>query len=263
MRYIGIEAKIEEVLGIEFTALNGKKFYLDFLCLLDDDTLCHIEFQFPNAKPQDDERFFNYNILAQARHQKIADTIVVNFTSCKRKKQFIKIGKTKYFKPKEFYIGDIDFEDYIRNINMKVNSKMKLTSFEEITLLLECLVPEFENKLDILKRISEIIKNKELFDEKRYEFVKAIIELEIENFLTLDEQEKIEEGIKMTPKAVDVIKKAINEVNWKVLAETEQKGIDIGESNAMKKVAKEFREKIGLEELSVFTGLSIDEIKKL
>ena len=79
----------------------------------------------------------------------------------------------------------------------------------------------------------------------------------------------------MSPHAESIIKQAINEVNWKVLAETEEKGIEKGmkegmkegmkkgKKDTMKSVAKQFKNQIDIQELSKFTGISIEEIEKL
>jgi predicted HTH domain antitoxin len=67
----------------------------------------------------------------------------------------------------------------------------------------------------------------------------------------------------MTPEAMDVVRRAINEVNQKVLAENREdafnEGIDIG----IKLITKNLRDKVDLGELSEVTGLTVDEIKKL
>lgn len=105
---------------MEFTTLTGRKVYLDFLCLLKNDTLCHIEFQYPNAGSKDFDMFFSYNILAQVRYQKIVDSILFNFTSKIGDEKPYKIGETMCFIPFQFYLGDVDFETYIEKINIKV-----------------------------------------------------------------------------------------------------------------------------------------------
>ena len=110
LNYIGIEKEVKEIFNIEFTTLTGSKSYLDFLCSLTDDTMCHIEFQFPKTKLKDLDRFFNYNIIPQARYQKLTETIVFNFTSSKRKPPTRKIGKSKSFHPQYFYLGDLNLE---------------------------------------------------------------------------------------------------------------------------------------------------------
>lgn len=110
LKYIGITKDIKEILKTEFTRLDGKKFFLDFLCRLEDDTLCHIEFQFPKARLDELNRFFDYNIIAQVTHGKITETVVLNFTRKKASDEMISIGKTKKFLPMIVYMGDIDFE---------------------------------------------------------------------------------------------------------------------------------------------------------
>ena len=91
----------------------------------------------------------------------------------------------------------------------------------------------------------------------------------------------------MSPRAINVVTQAINEVNQKVLAETREdafeegfseayfeayvegyvegfiEGFSEGRSKAMKKIALAFRDKVDLVELSEFTCLTVDEIKNL
>ncbi|MDO5860045.1 hypothetical protein [Methanobrevibacter sp.] len=165
LRYIGIEHEIKKILNVELTTLIGRKLYLDFLCLLENDTLCHIEFQFRKANPDDLDRFFNYNITAQVRYQKLTDTILFNFTFKKSEEKTRRIGKSKSFHPKYFYLEEKDIEKTIQKINIKSKLKSELTSDEEITLMLLCLIPEWKNKAETLKKISKLLKNKNLFDE--------------------------------------------------------------------------------------------------
>ena len=263
LKYIGIEKDIEEILNIELTTITGSKLYLDFLCRLNDDTLCHIEFQFPKADLTDANRFFNYNITAQVRYQKLTETTIINFTQQKINDKPVKIGETKCFYPNQVYLGDLDFKKYLENIKIKVKSNKQLSHFDEITLMLMSIIPEFENKFEMLKKISNLFKNENLYNEEKLEFIQAIIKLEIENLLTAEEQKEIKEDIKMSPHAESIIKQAINEVNWKVLAETEEKGIEKGKKDTMKSVAKQFKNQIDIQELSKFTGISIEEIEKL
>lgn len=54
-----------------------------------------------------------------------------------------------------------------------------------------------------------------------------------------------------------------NEVNQKVLTETEQKGIEQGRIESMEEVARNLKDDVDIRKLSAVTGLSIDEIKGL
>ena len=102
LKYIGMEQPIVEILKTEMTSLNGKTRVLDFLCKLEDDTLCNIEFQFPVARLDDLKRFFDYNIISQIRNDSLTETIIINFTTSTSGEKQTKIGITKSFHPNIF-----------------------------------------------------------------------------------------------------------------------------------------------------------------
>lgn len=199
------------------------------------------------------------DISAEFKYQKRAETYVFNFDFRKFKSKIKCIGKTKCYGPIQFFLGDVDFKKYSENINIKVKSNKALTNFEEIVLMLMPVFPKFEGNVEIIKWISNILLKKELFDKTQYEFIQAVVGLEIENFLTDDEQKEIDEEIKMTPQAQYIVTRAIHEVNQKALYEAKQEGID----ETMIEVAKTFRNQVDIGLLSDFTGLSIDKINSL
>ena len=259
LSFIGINKNIKEVLKTEFVTLKGNKLYLDFLCLLDDDTLCHIEFQFPKARPYNLDRFFDYNIVTQVTQGALTETIVINFTSKKFSEKIRRIGRSKCFNPDYVYLGDIDYEGYWRNINIKVESNLKLTVFEEIVVLLTCLIPECKKKAHMLDKISKLLKNKELFDKTRFEYVQAIIQMEIENLISKEEQSKITEVVDMTPQAEKLISQAISEVHRKSVHEARIDGMKEGKEE----IAKNLKDLMDDEEISRISGLSLERVKQL
>lgn len=259
LSFIGINKNIKEVLKTEFVTLKGNKLYLDFLCLLDDDTLCHIEFQFPKARPYDLDRFFDYNIVTQVTQGALTETIVINFTSKKFSEKIRRIGRSKCFNPDYVYLGDIDYAGYWRNINIKVESNLKLTVFEEIVVLLTCLIPECKKKAHMLDKISKLLKNKELFDKTRFEYVQAIIQMEIENLISKEEQSKITEVVDMTPQAEKLISQAISEVHRKSVHEARIDGMKEGKEE----IAKNLKDLMDDEEISRISGLSLERVKQL
>ena len=265
LNFMGIEGEIKEELNVEFTTLNGEKFFLDFLALMSDDTLCHVEFQYPHAKPGDNDRFFKYNISAEVRHQKRAETYVFNFDFKKIESKFKKMGKTKCFSPINFNLEGFDFNEFIKNINIKVKLNKELSHDEEIMLVLIPVIPEFNGDVKVLNWVSMVLLNRNLFDESKYEFIRIIVDLEIENFLTVDEQNEIYGVLNMTPHAEKVVLKVIREVNQKVLNESEQKGIEKGIGEGIGKgkldIAKNMVEKgFSMDEIVEITGLTVDEI---
>ena len=275
LRYIGCEEEIEKIYNVEITTLKGKKMYLDFLCLLTDNTLRHVEFEYPKANDEDLERFHNYNITAQVRYQMLTDTDVVSFTKSPQKETPKKIGKSKSFHPHYFYIGDIDFEKIFEKINIKAESNRKLTNFEEITLLLRCLEYNFKDKVETLNFITKLLKKEEIFDESKFEFIETIVKLEIDNLLTESERKEIKEEIKVTPQAQETIMQVIHEVNQKVLAETEEEGIKKGIKKGIKRgikrgkketqleIAQKLKKTMNDEQISEITGLSLEKIQNL
>ena len=78
---------------------------------------------------------------------------------------------------------------------------------------------------------------------------------------------EIEEVVKMTPQAQEIVLRAIHEVNQKSLSEAKLEGKLEGKREAraemMIEFAKTFKNQVDINELSAFTGLSIDEINKL
>lgn len=62
LRYIQEKRQITEILKTEITTVAGKTFFMDFLCLLEDDTLCNIEFQYKPPNLEKLNTIFQYNI---------------------------------------------------------------------------------------------------------------------------------------------------------------------------------------------------------
>ena len=253
---------------MEFTTLKGDKFFLDFLALMSDDTLCHVEFQYPHAKPGDNDRFFKYNISAEVRHQKRAETYIFNFDFKKIESNFKKMGKTKCFSPINFNLEGIDFNEFIKNINIKVKSNKELSHDEEIMLVLIPVIPEFNGDVEVLNWVSMVLSNRELFDESKYEFIRLLWIWKLKIFLLLMNKIKSMECYNMTPHAEKVVLKVIREVNQKVLNESEQKGIKKGVEEGIEKgkldIAKNMVEKgFSMDTIVEITGLTMDEIISL
>ena len=275
LKYIGMEQPIAEILQTEMTSLGGKTRVLDFLCKLEDDTLCNIEFQFPVARLDDLKRFFDYNIMAEIRNDSLTETVIINFTTSASGEKQTNIGITKSFQPMQIYLGDINYDERLEKINNKEQTNQKLTSSEEIDLMLMCLVVDTTNKTGKLRNICKILKNEEIFKKDRLDVVKSIIKLEIDNLITDDENEKFKEGIKMTPEAEQIINQAVNQVNRKYEILAREEGIKEGKAEGIKEgkiegkaegimqVAKNLKEIHTPQEISKLTGLSVEEIEKL
>lgn len=125
--------------------------------------------------------------------------------------------------------------------------------------MLICLQRNYKNKAIALKKIRNLLKKEELFDETKLEIIKTVIKNEIKNLLSPAEQKEIKEEIELNTKTEDKIQKAIDEVNEKVLAETREKGIEEG----IESVARNLKGKMDIHDIAQSTGLTISQIEKL
>ena len=125
---------------------------------------------------------------------------------------------------------------------------IKITPLEEIALLVMCLVDEVQDIKRNFKKIYEITKYSELFDHRRFNLFKNLLNLELNNLISEDEKMEIEkelnmdvtEGVIMTPQLMDDIKKAIQEIDEKEIKIIEEKarnqGIKEGKMMVLRKV---------------------------
>lgn len=253
LKYIGEERKISKILKTELIALKGDIKHVDFLCELEDGTLCHVEFQFPVAYLDDLKRFYGYNILIEMTYNfNIADTIIVNFTQSTNGVKKYNRGSSKEFKPKQIYLGDTDYLEILENIKSKVDTNIKLTSKEEIDLMLMSLLPKYTDKTTMFKEIINIIKKEELFNKDRIKFIKYMIQTEIKNLISVENQKQFEGELKMSINIEELFTKTLDEI----VKEHE----DIVRAEEKEKIAKKLKNTLTPEEISKITGLSLKTI---
>lgn len=129
--------------------------------------------------------------------------------------------------------------------------------------MLRCLIFDLKDKFTALKKIREILKHEELFNQDRLSIVKSIINLEIDNFLTDSEIEELG-GENMTPEAQsELIEKVVDEIHRKNVYLAKEEGIEQGIEQGKIEVARNLKDVFSVEEISQRTGLSIDLIKSL
>lgn len=274
LMYIGEERKIVEILNTEIPTLNGKTRYLDYLCRLDDCSLCNIEFEFPVAYSQDLERFFDYNIVVQIDQGEITESIVINFTKKGIGSEKIDIGKSKSFHPKNVYLGDIDYIKELEKIKEKVNtnctdrenvnkdkeSNILLTYEEELHLLIMCLIPKYKDKTKLLIEIFNVLKNEKAFRKEKLQIIKAIINLEIKNLIPKEDQKYFEGEENMNEELGEIMTQAAKEVNKKYEQRALEKAKEEGIKEGKKEIAKKLKETHTPEEISKITGLTLQTI---
>ena len=171
-----------------------------------------------------------------------------------------------YFRPPFFNLADVNFDAYLDNINIKVNTNKKLSGEEEIVLMLRCLVHFFRKKASFLEEISKLLNKKELFDEFRFQYFEAVILLEIHNVIPENDGREIMKEIgerKMTPQAQTLVNKVVTEVNDKILYETREEGMEKGKDEAAVEIAKNLKDVLSDEDIAIRTNLPLDVVRKL
>lgn len=261
--YIGVDKAMKKILHTEITTKKGRTLYLDFLCELKDGTLLNIEFQITGPDGYDLDRFHDYNIHTQTLYDTICETIVISFKTSKSGQKTRRIGKTKSIHPIFIYLGDIDFEKILNTIENKAKNNIKLTNMDELSLMLMCLLPKYKNKKEILERIINLHKKEELFDKRKINTFKAVLKLEIENFVNDEERKKLKGELKMTPEAEEMITRAFYEVEMKH-HQLELEEIRRDAQNESKiEIAKKLKAYHTPKEIAKITGLTLKTIKDL
>ena len=267
LEYVSEKRKIKKVLNSEIITKKGRKLYLDFLCLLEGDTLLNIEFQFTGPNKYDLERFFKYNILSETTYGFLCESLIINPKTSKSGQKSRRIGKSKTSHPQFFYLGDIDFEKILNNIENKISNNIKLSSFDEISMMLMPILPKYKNKEEILKRICKIAKKEELFNEIKLDTFKAVIGFAIEKFLDENTAEKLKGELNMSPESQKQLEKTLFESHKKhqQLAEEEayRQGKEEGIKEGIEKTAKNLKQFHTPKEISKITGLTLSTVLKL
>lgn len=279
LAYIGIDKNIVENLKTEITTLSGRTVYLDFLCKTNDNKLRNIEFQLNDPQSEDLERFYNYNIITTVRHDKTTESMIVTLKRNKTRVKEIKVGKSIDFHPDFFHLANINYDKILNNIENKVKDNDSLTSFEEMSLMIISLLPKYKNKTTMLKRIFNLLEYKNCFNEKKFNIIEGVIQLEIERFIPKNKLNEFEREIDMTPETQAIFKQAIEETNQKWiqiekdearkegkiegLKEGKIEGLKEGEAKGIEKVAKNLKKIHNDTEICELTGLSLKTVQNL
>ena len=237
------------------------------------DSLFHMEFQYNATNKDDLKRFYRYNIEKQTETGKLIDTCVVNFQKEEKCETEETIGKTINFMPINKFLGDIDFEERLNNIINKVENNVKLSSKNQIDLILITLAPQTKDKRKTLETVCDIVGNAENFEIDNYKMakLKQLIEFQITQFVNKKQQKELKKRLNM-----NAIEKQMEEDIIKIIKDDEyykglEKGYDEG-YNERKEEETEFIERIiinliknnhNIKFIQTITEMSENEILKI
>lgn len=279
LEYIEEKRTIKKILNTEIITKKGRYLYLDFLCLLEDNNLLNIEFQFKSPDGSDLERIFDYNNHAQCLYDALCETIIIHIKNKSSKHKKRKIGSSKTFHPEHVYLKRKNYYKSLLTIKNKVANNLKLSSFDEIDLMVMCLIVNQKNKVKLINQICKMLKKEELFDKTKLDTFKAVLKMVIKNLISEGERKKLKGEINMTPQAEAIITQAAREVSKKYLnfekeelleqgraegrIEGRAEGKIEGKEEAIEEIIKKIRPIVSDKDLAERTGIDINKIRTL
>lgn len=159
LHYFGEYKKIIQELPAEFDTVYGMNRWLDKLILVDDGTLQNWEFQFKNMNENQLKTFWEYNNVKSAQTGKIADSFVVSFANPDSCDEEVNVGRSILFRPIIKFFQKMNLDKKVIMIENKIKINKKLSKQDEITLVLETLAVDNENKEKSVKFVCNLLKN--------------------------------------------------------------------------------------------------------
>ena len=267
----GIELpKAVASLNTEIQNVSINSHSADFVYLLEDDTLLHIEFQ-TDFDENDVMRFLAYVANLLAKHKKRRAITIVIFAAGVKRRDFETVSATLNFKPHAIFLDEMDGDAILTKLEAKIRQKIPL-NHEEINQLLftsfmKSATISVEEKVTRQLNIAKTIKA-----SRQREIAIASIYGVASKFLDDDVMKNLSEVfVKMDPfaKIVERMAKAEVEKAERATARAE-KAIERAEK-AMKLVAKNkletakrlIKEGINLELIAKATDLSLETVQGL
>jgi hypothetical protein len=247
--YYGVKstAKVKEFLNVELPDMEITKLSADLICLMDDDTCNHWEFQ-TSFKIEDLTRFSRYDSLIFDREKRTVNTIIVYSADVKEIIEKINIGSMKY-EPTSIMMNKYDGDSIFSELELKFKEKQELTDIDILNLIFLPLMKSNIPKFELAKKSIELAKMIE--DERKQET--CLVSAVAFSVKYLSEAEIIElwEGIKM----VNVISKLIREEYQQELQD-ERKKRDV-------ELAKSLLDVLAVEVIAKKFGMTVEEVEEL
>ncbi|MFD2617860.1 hypothetical protein [Terrilactibacillus laevilacticus] len=177
---------------------------VDFLCLLEDETYLHLEFQ-TTTKGEDLDRFMKYDALLYDRYKKPVRTVIVFGADVKDAIESKSYGSI-FYQPEFIFLSNQDGDALVKDLWMKVENGESLSNADMGKLILLPLmkteVKRSERVLDSAQ-IASKIPDKDM-QTKVLSFIITISH----KFLSEDETNKMLEVIEMTPLYEEITKRS-------------------------------------------------------
>ena len=103
--------------------------------------------------------FWEYNNVKSAQTGKIADSFVVSFANPDSCDEEVNVGRSILFRPIIKFFQKMNLDKKVIMIENKIKINKKLSKQDEITLVLETLAVDNENKEKSVKFVCNLLKN--------------------------------------------------------------------------------------------------------
>ncbi|WP_128896060.1 hypothetical protein [Longirhabdus pacifica] len=251
------------IITVETTDLE-----VDFLCLLDDDTYLHLEFQ-TTSKQEDLDRFMKYDALLYDKYKKPVRTAVIYGADVLSAKSECNYGSITYH-VSNIFLNNYDGDMITVELMKKAENEEEFSQEELAKLILLPLMKTSESRSERVidsGQIARKIKNEEIQNRILAMILamshKFLSDEQIDEFLEVMEMNKVFEAIekKAWEKGIAKgIEQGIEQGIEKGIEQGIEKGLEKGIQGIAEKMLKE---NVDIKTIKKFTGLSEEEIKNL
>ncbi|WHE06067.1 DUF4351 domain-containing protein [Thermoanaerobacterium thermosaccharolyticum] len=195
LKFYGINVpKIVTVIPADLPVIEVKEDRLDFIFLLEDDSLLHMEFQTTNKKA-DIKRFLQYDARLYGKYERKIRTVVIYSGKIEEAISRLDVGSIIY-KVDQVFLAKYDGDKIYKELNEKIDRKLQLTDIDKLNLIFLPLMGSKKSSDEMAIDAVELAKKIEDEDEKTY-IIGALIGIS-DKFLTEEYKNKLKGAIKMT-----------------------------------------------------------------
>lgn len=262
---MGDKRKVVGFYPTELIIPTFRKKLMDGVLELDDGTLINIEFQTGNLNEVFLLRCAQYAVNLRVVSGKYVETKIISTGSKDKSKTEVFISNIFPFKPELHFYSELNGLEKLINIKNKIKNKEKLTLTDGYNLIFIPMMGNV-NKIKAAFEVFKIANEKGLFSEDKQSEIKQC-QYVVAKIVAGDNEELFNnfwEIIKMNNDFLvkyenDLIEKTTKEVTEKVTQQVTQEVTE----KVSKNIAKNLKNIHTDIEISKYTGLSIEEIKKL
>ncbi len=239
-------ARIKAVIPSELPVIEVSEEVMDFIFLLEDESLLHLEFQTTN-KNENLTRFLLYDARLYKKDKKQINTAVIYSGDIEKAQNNINIGSINY-QVSNVYMKAFDGDKIFSDLQEKVDLKVKLTERDRLNLIFLPLMKSSTDKNEMAINAVELASKVEVEDDdEKMLYIGAIVGIS-DKFIDKEYVLKLKERLKMTRVGMELRKDGI------------EQGIKEGKlADANKMIKKGFT----IDDIVEITELKREEVQKL